>query len=157
MSDNESYKVALNKAMAACSRREHCRSEAETMIESWGAAESDRGKIIQLLIDENFINEERYAAAFVMDKFNYNKWGKVKISVHLKVKKIPSEIIKNALGSIDEDKYLKMINDLISTKRKSIKAKNSYDLKSKLLRYGLSKGFESHLLYDILGDLHEEA
>jgi regulatory protein len=156
MSDNESIKTALNKAMAACSRREHCRSEIVTMIESWGAEKSDSGKIIQLLIDENFINEERYAAAFVKDKFNYNKWGKVKISVHLKAKRIPDEIIKNALGSIDENNYLKMINDLISARRKSIKAKNSYDLKSKLLRYGLSKGFESHLLYDILNEIAEE-
>jgi regulatory protein len=157
MSDNESYKVVLNKAMAACSRREHCRSEVTTMIESWGAEDSDHGKIIQMLIDENFINEERYAAAFVMDKFNYNKWGKVKISVLLKAKKIPLEIIKNALDLIDEDKYLKLIKELISNKRKTVKAKNNYDLKSKLVRYGLSKGFESHLLYDILGDLNEEA
>jgi regulatory protein len=156
MPDNENYKIVLSKAMAACSRREHCKSEIESMAETWGAAEDARRKVIQALIEENFINEERYASAFVRDKFIYNKWGKLKISMHLKAKRIPQEIIKNALDSIDEDKYLKMIKDLISSRRKSIKAKNSYDLKARLLRYGLSKGFESHLLYDLLNEIEEE-
>lgn len=156
MSDSETFKNALSKAMAACSHREHCRSEIETMIEPWGLSEQERAKIIGILTDENFINEERYSTAFVSDKFKYNKWGKVKISVHLKAKKIPPEVISNALDTIDREKYQKMLNDLISSRRKSIKAKNSYDLKSKLLRYGLSKGFESHLLYDLLNEITEE-
>jgi regulatory protein len=155
MADNENYKSWLSKAMAACSRREYCRSEIENMAESWGADEDDRKKINQTLTEENFINEERYASAFVRDKFTYNKWGKLKISMHLKAKRIPPELIRNALDSIDNEKYLKMISDLITSHRKHVKAKNNYDLKSKLLRYGLSKGFESHLLYEILGDLEE--
>jgi regulatory protein len=156
MADNDNFKAVLGKAMAACSRREHCKSEIETMTESWGATESEIRKVIQVLTDEKFIDEERYASAFVRDKFTYNKWGKLKISMHLKSKRIAQEIIKNALDSIDEEKYLKMIRDLISSHRKHVKAKNNYELKSKLLRYGLSKGFESHLLYEILGDLGEE-
>jgi regulatory protein len=68
------------------------------------------------------------------------------------LKKIPGEIIKNALDSIDNDTYRKTIEDLISGHRRSVKAKNQYDLKGKLLRYGLSKGFESDLLYDILSN-----
>lgn len=156
MPDNENFKIILGKAMAACSKREHCISEIVTMAGSWGAEEADLKKIIQALTDEKFINEERYASAFVRDKFTYNKWGKLKISMHLKAKRIPAEIIKNALDSIDNEKYLKMIQDLISSHRKHVKAKNNYELKSKLLRYGLSKGFESHLLYDILGELDEE-
>jgi regulatory protein len=156
MPDNDSFNTVLGKAMAACSRREHCKSEIETMAESWGAGESDIRKIIQVLTNENFINEERYASAFVRDKFTYNKWGKLKISMHLKSKRIPPELIRKALDSIDNDKYLKMISDLITSHRKHVKAKNNYELKSKLLRFGLSKGFESHLLYDILGEMEEE-
>jgi regulatory protein len=108
-----------------------------------------------MLKDENFINEERYSTAFVKDKFNYNKWGKVKIAAHLRTKNIPGEIIKTSLDTIDKELYKNTLKDLISHHRRSVKYKNNYDLKSKLLRYGLSKGFESNLLYDILNDIED--
>jgi regulatory protein len=66
---------------------------------------------------------------------------------------VPQDIIRSALDSIDNDLYIKLLRELIEAHRKSVKAKNQYDLKAKLLRYGLSKGFESNLLYDILNDL----
>jgi regulatory protein len=66
---------------------------------------------------------------------------------------VPQDIISSALESIDNDLYIKLLRELIEAHRKSVKAKNQYDLKAKLLRYGLSKGFESNLLYDILNDL----
>jgi regulatory protein len=119
----------------------------------WGVDNDDIGKILRILISDNFINEPRYATAFVRDKFKYNKWGKVKISAHLRGKKVPQDIISSALDSIDNDLYIKLLRELIEAHRKSVKAKNQYDLKAKLLRYGLSKGFESNLLYDILNDL----
>lgn len=150
MSESELYKTALSKAMALCSKREYCTDDIRTKLQSWGIGESDTGRIIMNLIKENFINEGRYAEAFVKDRFRYNKWGKVKIRSGLKMKKIPGEIIKSALDSIDDNTYRKTIEDLISVHRRSVKAKNQYDLKGKLLRYGLSKGFESDLLYDIL-------
>jgi regulatory protein len=93
--------------------------------------------------------------AFVKDKFNYNKWGKIKIALHLKAKNIPGDIIGKAFDTIDNDLYLKTLSDLISVHRRSVKSKHPYDLKAKLLRYGLSKGFESSLLYDILNDIEE--
>ena len=153
--ENPLYKTALNKAMAQCSHREYCSEDIRNKLVSWGVGNSDSEKIIDVLIRENFINESRYAKAFVKDKFNYNKWGKLKIASHLKMKKIPSDIVRAALESIDYDVYTKLLSDLITTHRKSVKAKNKYDLKAKLLRYGLSKGFESSLLYDILNDLEE--
>ena len=115
----------------------------------------DAEKIIGVLISEKFIDESRYASAFVRDKFKYNKWGKVKIAAHLRAKKLPSDVIKSALDSIEDEQYKKSLCDLIESHRRSVKAKNQYDLKAKLLRYGLSKGFESNLLYDILNDLGE--
>ncbi len=124
--------------------------DIRSKLQIWGVGETDIARIISELMRENFINEKRYAEAFVKDKFRYNKWGKVKIRAGLKMKKIPGEIIKTALDSIDDETYRKTIEDLISVHRRSVKAKNQYDLKGKLLRYGLSKGFESDLLYDIL-------
>jgi regulatory protein len=155
MNENSLYKTALSKAMSQCSQRELCCSEIESRLESWGVSKSDSFRIIDTLIEENFINEERYARAFVKDKFNYNKWGKIKIAAHLRAKKITSGAISQALESIDIETYTDTIKSLISTHRKSVRAKNSYDMKAKLLRFGLSKGFESSLLYDILNLIEE--
>ena len=153
MSEKALFKIALEKAMAQCSRREYCSDDIRNKLSLWGVDNDDIGKILRILISDNFINEPRYATAFVRDKFKYNKWGKVKISAHLRGKKVLQDIISSALDSIDNDLYIKLLRELIEAHRKSVKAKNQYDLKAKLLRYGLSKGFESSLLYDILNDL----
>ncbi|HPY67186.1 MAG TPA: regulatory protein RecX [Bacteroidales bacterium] len=153
MTDNNIVNIATKKAMALCSKREYCVSEITEKLKSWNTSDSDAEKIIRILIRENFINEKRYSEAFVKDKFNHNKWGKVKIASHLRVKSIPDELIRQALESVDEDLYKKRMKEIVLEHRKSIKAKNQYDLKGKLLRYGLSKGFESSLLYDLLNDL----
>jgi regulatory protein len=150
MAENTLYKTALNKAMNQCSQREYCASEIVTKLESWGITGNDTNKIIDLLIRENFINEERFACAFARDKFRYNKWGKVKIAAHLRAKKIPAEAARAGLESIDNELYINTLKALIESHRRSVKAKNQYDLKAKLLRFGLSKGFESSLLYEIL-------
>lgn len=147
------YKIALNKAMAQCSRREFCIDDIRSKLTLWRVEKTDSEKIIKTLIKENFINESRYAAAFVKDKFKYNKWGKVKIAAHLGAKKLPSDVIRSALDSIDNEQYTKLLHGIIESHRKTVKAKNQYDLKAKLLRFGLSKGFESSLLYDMLNDL----
>jgi regulatory protein len=155
MSENALYKTALNKMMAQCSRREFCSEDIRDKLQLWGLKSDDTVKIINILIKENFLNELRFSTAFVKDRFNYNKWGKVKISAHLRAKKITDNIIRTALDSIDDEIYKKVLKDLITGHKKSVKAKNRYDLKAKLLRFGLSKGFESHLLYDILNDYEE--
>jgi len=155
MAEKALFRIALNKAMARCSSREFCRDDIRTKLLSWGINNNDADKIIGILINENFINETRFATAFVRDKFKYNKWGKVKITAHLRVKKLTPEIISSALDSIDNEQYSKLLRDILEDHRRTVKAKNQYDLKAKLLRYGLSKGFESSLLYDILNDLED--
>jgi regulatory protein len=155
MSEDALFKTALNRSMTLCARREYCVSDILAKLDSWGISESTGWMIIGKLKKENFINEERYASGFVKDKFRYNRWGRIKITSHLKAKGIPEDIIKKALDSIDNELYGKILSDLISSHRRLVKAKNQYDLKAKLLRYGLSKGFESSLLYDLLNEMEE--
>jgi regulatory protein len=155
MSESTLFKTALRRSMAECSRRELCISEVRTKLQSWGIKDAEEDKIINILIEEKFINESRYATAFVKDKFSYYKWGRIKISMHLNAKNIPGDIIRKAIDIIDSDVYKKTLIDLLSARRRSVKAKNQYDLKAKLLRYGLSKGFESSLLYDILNEISD--
>lgn len=152
MEDSLSYKTALGKAMALCSKREYCCDDIRIKLDSWGIAGGTAGKVMSTLIKEKFIDEHRYANAFAKDKFRYNKWGKVKIASGLKIKRIPADIISEALDSLDTDEYMNMLAKLISTQRKKIQAKNQYDLKAKLMRYALSKGFESGLIYEVLGE-----
>jgi len=152
MNENSFYGAILSKAMALCSKREYCSDDIRSKLRSWGAGEADSEKIISTLISENFLNETRYASAFVRDKFNYNKWGKVKIAAHLRAKQISPGIITSALNLIDNELYMRTMKEIITSHRRHVKAKNQFDLKGKLLRFGLSKGFESNLLYDILND-----
>jgi regulatory protein len=153
MSASTQFKRSLKMAMEQCSRMEMCEKDIRNKLHSQGLSQSESDEIIDLLARDNFINEERFAKAFINDKFIYNKWGKLKITSYLKAKNIPADIITKSLDTIDKDLYKKTIGDLLSTHRRIIKAKNQYDLKAKLLRYGLSKGYESSLLYDLINDL----
>ena len=155
MSDNTLYKSALTKAMNICSRREYSRLDIHNKLLSWGVGENDINSIINTLYKENFINESRYAFAFVSDKFKYNKWGKIKIRAHLKAKNISAEIINEALESIDNKAYINLVKNLITSRKRTIKAKNQYDLKARLMRYGLSKGFESDLLFNLINNFED--
>jgi len=155
MSDKERYNMLLKKAMAHCAGKECCISDLSQKLTTWSADEEETSRILQQLVKEKFIDENRYASAFARDKFRYNKWGRIKIGAALRQKKIPADIISVALESIDEDAYRGALRTIISSHRRTVKAKNQYDLKGKLLRYGLSKGFESHLLYEILNESEE--
>lgn len=155
MPENILYKTALTKAMALCSRIEYCSGDIRKKLQHWGVSGDDENKIVGTLVKENFINEERYSKAFVRDKFRHNKWGKAKIAAQMKAKGITDDIIRTALIEIDNEEYIDTIKNLIAAHRKSIKAKNQFDMKGKLLRYGLSKGFESSLLYDLLNEMED--
>jgi regulatory protein len=150
MAEKELYDAALKKAMSICAGREMCLYDIRRKLTTWGVDEKDTDRILSILITEKFIDEERFATAFVKDKFRYNKWGKIKLVTALRMKKIPEEIIRKSLDIIDDDTYMDVLNSLIASHRKTVRFKNQYDLKGKLLRFGLSKGFESHLLYDLL-------
>jgi len=151
--EKENIKTALGKAMAICAKSEQCSSDIRSKLESWGLSTHDSISIMDTLIRENFINNRRYAESFVRDKYRQNKWGKLKIAAHLRSKNIDPEVVGNALSLLDDDQYRQMIADTLNSHRKTVKAKNQYELKGKLLRFGLSKGFESQILYDILNEI----
>lgn len=153
MSEATLYSACLSKAMALCSGREYAPEDIRAKLISWGLSENDAEKALSALKKENFLNEKRFAEAFVRDKFNYNKWGRVKISFNLKTKKISPSLIREALECIDDETYKETARGLLEHQKKKIKAKNQYDLKSKLMRFGLSRGFEMDLLYDMVNSI----
>jgi regulatory protein len=157
MIESELYKTCLSKAMTLCAGREICSSEIQKKLVLWGATEQQTERIISQLKADRFIDDIRYATAFVKDKFRYNKWGKIKIASNLRMKNIPDEVIASALDSIDPETYIEAIRNIMVTHRKGIRAKSNYDLKAKMLRYGLSKGYESQILYDLINGMGEES
>ena len=156
MAEPKQYKVFLSKAMALSASREMCSSDIKKKLEVWGMDELQSESIIDQLKSEKFIDDSRFASAFVKDKFRYNKWGKMKITAHLRMKNIASDIISQSLDTIDQETYYESIRTIIVAHKKSVRAKNPYDLKAKLLRYGLSKGFESNILYDVINSIEPE-
>ncbi len=152
MTEKTTFKAALTKALALCSRVEYCSEDIRKKLKMYGLSTDDEERIISQLVSEKFIDDERYSKAFVRDKFRYNKWGKLKITAHLRAKKISDEAAAAALGEIDSEDYINLIRNLLISHKKTLKAKNKYEMKAKLLRFGLSRGFESNILYEILNE-----
>ena len=134
MNDENQLKAALSKAMALCAAYEYCSSDIRSRLNSWGINSVDADKIISELIREQFVNDTRYALAFVKDKYNHNKWGKVKIAAGLRLKKINEETIVRALDEIDEDQYLTMIRDTINSHKKNETAETREERKGEILK-----------------------
>ncbi len=151
--DDDVFRTALKKAMAICASSENCTYDIRHKLSLWKINKDDSGKIIDLLTGEKFIDDLRYARAFTRDKFRQNKWGRIKIASQLRMKEIPENIITEALSGISNDEYREMLKEILSSHHRKVKAKNRFEMKGKLMRYGLSKGFESQLIYDLLNEI----
>ena len=100
-----SEKEAIAKAQNLCAERERCESDIRKKLYDWKLAPEKHDTVIDRLINDRFIDAQRFATSYANDKFRYNKWGKIKIEFALKQKSISGDIIKNALGEIDESEY----------------------------------------------------
>ena len=119
---------ARNKAEAYCSSVERCVSEVEAKLEQWGADHEIKDRVIEHLIKEKYIDQRRYCAAFVRDKYRFNQWGRMKIVQALRLKKIPTDVISLGLEEIDESEYLSILSGLVEQKKRSIKANTDWIL-----------------------------
>ena len=139
-----------DKAAVLCSRSEKSAAAIRKKLVEWGLKHDETDEVIEKLIEENFINDVRYACSYVRDKFRFNKWGKIKITFNLKAENISSEIVQQALEEINDEDYYNTLTELVASKNKSVKAVNVYDRKSKLLRFAQSRGFESGIILEVL-------
>ena len=154
MAEQKQGEELLQRAMRACSEREYCISDISALLDRWGADSKEmHERVIERLVKEKFVDEHRYSRAFVLDHFRHSQWGRVKIGTALKQKKVDPEAIASGMESIGEEEYLELLQKILVDQRRKIKAKNRLDLKGKLLRHALGKGFESHLVYDAINSL----
>jgi len=128
----------LERAKKYCAYRERCHTEVRSKLIEWKVYGDDLEEIIATLIEENFLNEERYAKAYVSDKFNINHWGRRKILQGLKIKQISDYCIRKGLESISEEDYLKVITRLLEKRRREKKTHSDFEL----AQYLISRGFE---------------
>lgn len=132
----------LYKLAAKCSTSEQCLSDIETKLSHYDLTEEERTRIMQHLVEERYVDNRRYAEAFVHDKYRFNKWGRIKIAQGLRMKGIDNETISTAMAIIDEMEYLNILRDLLKAKRKSTRGKNGYEINGKLIRFATGRGFE---------------
>ena len=144
------YKEALRRAAALCSSQEQCSSHIWEKLNHWNLSEEDALRIIELLKQEKYLDDQRYATFYTRDKFRLNGWGKVKIGVMLRRKGIPESVIKESLNEIDDEAYFKTCARLISEKSATLHEKNHFIRKGKLFRHAAQRGFESELIHRIL-------
>ncbi|MBP6635536.1 MAG: RecX family transcriptional regulator [Paludibacter sp.] len=155
MKKEYSFEELLHKAASYCSISEHCISDVEDKLTAWGMSEDKKHKIIDKLIEDDFINEKRYCIAFTKDKFHFNKWGKIKISYSLKQKGLDSKLIDMALKTIDEGEYEEMLAVLLKNKLKTIKWEYEYEKMGKLFNFAQSRGFESNVIDRVIRTLKD--
>lgn len=141
---------ALIKAQQTCAYQERCQQEMRDKLYEWGLYSNDVENIIADLITTNFLNEERFAKTYAGGKFRIKKWGRVKIKIELKRRKISEYCIKKAMAEIPELDYIKTLEELIRKKSKEVKEKRIEVRNYKIAQYIMSRGFEGDLIWDIL-------
>ncbi len=141
---------AFLQLAALCAQAEHCQQEMRDKMRRWELDETAQNRIIDRLIKERYVDDERYARAFVKDKIRYNKWGRRKVQQALWQKHIDADIQQQVLDEIDEKEYLDILRPLLKQKRKSIRAASDYELNQKLARFALSRGFTFDIIRQCL-------
>ena len=140
---------------ALCAQAEHCQWEMLEKMRRWEVPEEAQARVMQRLVKERYVDDERYARAFVKDKIRYNKWGRRKVDQALWQKHIDEDIRKRVLDEVDDEEYLSVLRPLLKQKRKSTKANNDYELNQKLMRFALGRGFTFDIISQCI-DVEEE-
>jgi regulatory protein len=143
----------LDKMAKYCAYQERCVKDVRDKLKTFDIPEEEKSKILDYLLDNRFVNDERFAKSFVRGKVNQSGWGMNKIRFHLMQKGINKEIIDEALGQTDEEVYRQRLIDILKTKSKTVKAENDFEKKRKLAAYAMQKGFEGNLVWKVLKDL----
>ena len=145
---------ALSKIKHFCAYQERCHNEVKEKLYGFGLNKNEVDEILSRLIEENYLNEERFATQFAGGKFRIKKWGRVKIKYELRKKQVSDYCIKKALAAIDDKDYVKILQKIFTDKLKTLKGeKNIFIKKRKLQDHILQKGFESELVHKLIAKI----
>lgn len=133
-----------------CAYQERCHKEVQLKLKKMGMIPEAMDKIIVHLIEHNYLNEERFAKAFVRGKFRIKKWGKNRLVRELKFREVSKYSIESGLSEIEPEEYLEILDELVKKRIAQVKERNQYKKKRKVADYLLYRGWESHLIYEKL-------
>ncbi len=147
------YKKALNLAASLCSKKEYCCDDIRKKLLAWEIAPEDCSRILDFLQKNKFIDEARFASFYARDKFRFNRWGVQKIGLMLRQKGISSDIIREALSTLDASEYETTCLSLLKQKLRAIHDTDALQTKAKVFRFCLGRGFDYETVrkcYDLL-------
>ena len=148
-------KTAIEKLKNYCALQDKCKWDVKQKMKEWGLRNKAQDYIIEELINEKYIDEERYSKSFCRGKFKIKKWGKMKIINELRKKCVTEICINKGIEEISDTEYLKELDMQYHKKKDSIKEKNYFLRKRKITTYLINKGYESNLVWDQLKELKE--
>ena len=146
--------VILKKVLRYCAYQDRCVQEVRNKLATFDMPDSEKGKILKLLVDEGYLDDERYASTFVRSKIYLKKWGVNKIRMSLKMKGISDEIISNALSEIDPEIYREELVKVLKSKK--ISETDPCKRRAKLAQYAMQKGYEPSLVWDVVRVISSE-
>lgn len=143
----------LDKARSYCAQQERCVSEVALKLREWKVNEARAEKILEQLIREDYLNEERFARSFAGGKFRINHWGKTKIIYELERRQVPDLIIQIGLEEIEDEEYKETLREILERKSREIKEKDMFKRKQKLVAFAQQKGYHYGLIKEVLDNL----
>lgn len=151
MMNNElTEQQVFQKLSALCARAEHCQWEMLEKMRQWGVDEEMQARVMERLVNERYVDDRRYAEAFVRDKVRYNQWGRRKVEQALWLKHIDGDVTRQALDAIDDDEYVSMLKPMLAQKRRTTKAQSDYELNMKLMKWAMGRGFTMDIIRQCL-------
>ena len=141
---------ALLKLTSLCAAAEYCTHDILEKMSRWELNEQEQARIMQYLTKEKYIDDERFCRAYIREKMTFNSWGRRKIEQGLYMKRIPKTISNPLFAEIEPEEYIEILTPLIEAKRKTVKAKNDYEMRGKLINFALQRGFDMNIIEKVL-------
>lgn len=148
-------KKALSRVAALCAKAEYSTGDIDSKLRGWGIDAEARDRIVGYLVAHHYIDNDRFCRAFINDKIAYNHWGRRKIEQALWQKHVPEDVAAAALDAVPEETYLTVLRPLLRAKWPTIKGATDYERSMKLLRFAMSRGFETDLIKKALPALDD--
>lgn len=148
---------ALSRLEDMCARAEYCSGEMRAKLWAWKIPQAESDAIIASLVERRFVDDARFARAYVRDKLLYSKWGRRKIAQGLAAKRVDRDIIAQALGELDPEEYLRILSEALASRlRQDPSLSDTYEGRAKLLRFAMQRGFESSLALNLIKEMSTE-
>lgn len=148
--------IALDRIKSYCALQDRCQWDVLQKLNEWGLQQATKDHILEILITDKFVDEERFATSFCRGKFKIKNWGKRKITNALKRKNISTICINIGLQEIDDNEYNQVLEKLFYQKKDVLKEKNHFTRTTKIASFLIQRGFESNLVWDKIRELNDK-